>query len=126
MNTAPALSFAAVVIAGCTATGEHTTPSAAGTSATGKSTHPIVTAAGNSAISPDKQVAFCQDQVAYSYRAEPQYVAARGRVIAADGSTTIEVTIDNEKEGGVKTFKCRLDATNRFVDVVAATSAGEL
>ena len=126
MNTATALTFAAVVLAGCTATGESTTPpTAEWTSATGKTTSPTVTAAGTSPISPDKQAEFCQDQVAFSYSTEPQYVTAREREVAADGSTTIDVTVDNEKEG-VKTFKCRLDATNRFVDVVAATSAGVL
>ena len=126
MNTATALAFAAVVLAGCTATGESTTPlAAAGTSATSNTTPPTVTAAGTSPISPDKQAAFCQDQVAFRYSTEPQYVTARERVVAADGSTTIDVTVDSENEG-VKTFKCRLDARNRFVDVISATSDGLL
>ena len=126
MNTATALTFAAVVLGGCTATSESTTPlRAVGTSATSNSTPPIVTAAGTSPISSDKQAAFCQDQVAFRYSTEPQYVTARGRVVAADGSTTIDVTVDNENKG-VKTFKCRLDARNRFIDVIAATSDGVL
>ena len=59
------------------------------------------------------------------YGAEPQYVTTRERVVAADGSTTIDVTVDKGSEG-VKTFKCRLDASNRFIDVIAATSDGAL
>jgi hypothetical protein len=56
---------------------------------------------------------------------EPQYLATRERVVAADGSTTIEIIVDKGNEH-VKTFKCRLDASNRFVDVIAATSDGSL
>ncbi len=55
---------------------------------------------------------------------ERQYATTRERVVAADGSTTIDVTVDKGNEG-VKTFKCRLDASNRFIDVVA-TSDGLL
>jgi hypothetical protein len=85
----------------------------------------MATAAGTSPISPDRQEAFCRDQVAFMYGAEPQYVATRERVVAADGSTTIDATVDKGSDGA-KTFKCRLDASNRFIDVVAATSGGGL
>ena len=126
MNTATALTLAAVVLAGCTAAGESTTPlTAAGAGPTTDTPSPIVTAAGTSPISPDKQAAFCQDQVAFMHGAEPQYVTTRERVVAADGSTTIDAIVDTGKEGA-KTFKCRLDASNRFIDVIAATSDGAL
>jgi hypothetical protein len=126
MKTATVLTFAAVVLAGCTASGDTTTPglTAAESSAMGDTATPRVTAVGTNPISPGKQAAFCQDQVAYTYRAEPQDVTTRERVVAADGSTTIDVTVDKGNEG-VKTFKCRLDASNRFVDVTA-TSEGAL
>lgn len=80
-------------------------------------------ASGTSPISPDKQVAFCQDQTAFMFKAEPQYVTTGERMVAADGSTTIDVTIDKGSEG-VKTYKCRLDTSNRFLDVIAMTSDG--
>ncbi len=41
------------------------------------------------------------------------------RVVAADGSTSVDVTVDKGTEG-LKSFKCRLDASGRFVDVIAA------
>ena len=83
---------------------------------------PHVTAVGTSPISPGRQPAFCKDQAAYMYGAEPQNVTTRERVVAADGGATIDVTVDKGNEG-VKTFKCRFDDGNRFVEV-AATSDG--
>jgi hypothetical protein len=77
-----------------------------------------VNAPGTSPISADKQAAFCQDQVAYMYRTDSQYVKALERVVAADGSTTIAVTV-NETNEGVNIFNCRLDSSNRFIDVMA-------
>jgi hypothetical protein len=126
MKTATALTFAVVVLAGCAASGDTTTPrvTVAGTSPTGDMT-PRAAAVGTSPISPDKQAAFCQDQIAFMYSAEPQFVTTGERVVAADGSTTIDVTVEKGNEG-VKTFKCRLDASNRFIDVMARTSDGAL
>jgi hypothetical protein len=118
MKTAIVLTFAAVILAGCTATGDTMVPrvEGAGTSPMSDSSVPRVSAVGTNPISPGKQAAFCQDQVAYTYRTERQNVTTRERVVAADGSTTIDVTVDKGSEG-VQTFKCRLDARNRFVDV---------
>jgi PBP1b-binding outer membrane lipoprotein LpoB len=111
-----ALTFAALTLAGCSATSD--------TTATLPSFDaPKVTAAGTSPISPSKQPVFCQDQVAAMYDAEPQNVVTNERVVAADGSTTIDVTVDKVNEGSM-TFKCRLDASNRFIDVMATTSDG--
>jgi hypothetical protein len=56
------------------------------------------------------------------YDAKPQFATTRERVVAADGSTTIDVTIDKGNGGG-NTYKCRLDAGNRFVDVTASDEA---
>ena len=128
MKTATALTFAAVLFAGCTASGNTTTPRATATGISPISpgtTTPRVTAAGTSPISPDKQAAFCQDQVAFMNSTEPQYVTTRERVVAADGSTTIDVTVDKGNKG-VETFKCRLDASGRFIDVMATTGDGAL
>jgi ABC-type phosphate transport system substrate-binding protein len=143
MKTAIALTLAAVVLAGCSASGAITKrPEIA---VAGHASHdPVVggdgsttidgavdqgapqgMAAGTSPINPDKQIAFCQDQVAFMFKTEPQYVTTRERIVAADGSTTIDVTVD-KGNAGVKTYKCRLDAGNRFIDVIASTSEGAL
>ena len=129
MKTATALTFAAVLFAGCTASGNTTTPRATATGISPISPDtpltPRVTATGTSPISPDKQAAFCQDQVAFMNSTEPQYVTTRERVVAADGSTTIDVIVDKGNKV-VETFKCRFDASGRFIDVMATTSDGAL
>jgi hypothetical protein len=117
MKNAVALTLAAFAIAGCSASGD-TMPGLFRIA-----TAPHVTAPGTSSISPGKQPAFCQDQVAYTYDAQPQDVTTHERVVAADGGATIDVTVENE---GVKTFKCRFDDSNRFIDVMATTSAEAL
>ena len=141
MKTATAFAFATVVLAGCTASGD--TMERLGVSATEATSQgpmaadglattggtadegvPAVTAPGTSPIRPDIQAAFCQDQVAFTQGTQRQYATARERVIAPDGSITIDVAVD-KGIGGVKTFKCRLDASSRFVDVVP-TSEGLL
>jgi hypothetical protein len=113
------LPFAVITLACCSATSDTPTtiPAAASFEA------PKVMAAGTSPISPSLQPVFCQDQVASMYDAELQSVVTHERVVAADGSTTIDVIVDKGSEG-IKTFKCRLDANNRFIDVVATTSHG--
>lgn len=130
MRNAIALTFAALALAACSTTGDTTatTPSqdAPQVTATAPSFDaPHVTAAGTSPISPSRQPAFCQDQVAYTYNAQPQNVTTRERVVAADGGATIDVTVEKGNEG-VKTFKCRFDDSNRFIDVMATTSDGAL
>ena len=137
MKTATALVFAAVVLTGCTASGD--TTGTLGVSVAGAASQepvppgdlaaidgpveqePQGMGAGSSPISPDIQPAFCQDQVAFMQGTERQNATTHERVVAPDGSTTIDVTVDKGSEG-LKTFKCRLDASSRFVDVVAATS----
>jgi type IV pilus biogenesis protein CpaD/CtpE len=143
MKTAIALALAALVLAGCTGSGATTKRpeiAVAGPAsqdpvagADGSTTSdgavnqgaPQGMAAGTSPINPDTQASFCQDQVAFMFKTEPQYVTTRERIVAADGSTTIDVTVDKGNEG-VKTYKCRLDAGNRFIDVIASTSEGAL
>ncbi len=105
------LAFAVLALAGCSATSD-TSGTPVTTAPTASFEAPKVMAAGTSPITPSKQPAFCQDQVANMYDAEPHNVVAHGPVVAADGSTTIDVTI-----GGARTFKCRLDASNRFIEV---------
>ena len=114
MKNALALTFAAVALVACSTTSDTT-------ATTPSFDAPRVTAAGTSPISASRQPAFCQDQVAFMYDAQPQNVTTRERVGATDGGATIDVTVDKGNEG-VKTFKCRFDDSNRFIDVVAMTS----
>ena len=128
MKDAIALTFAALTLAGCSTTSDKTAtapPLEAPrvTAPTASFDAPHVTAAGTTPISPGRQPAFCQDQAAYMYGAEPQNVTTRERVGAADGGATIDVTVDKGNEG-VKTFKCRFDDGNRFIDVTATSSDG--
>ena len=125
MKDAIALTFAALTLAGCSTTSDTTatTPPLEAprvTAPTASFDAPHVTAAGTTPISPGSQPAFCKDQAAYMYGAEPQNVTTRERVVAADGGATIDVTVDKGNEG-VKTFKCRFDDGNRFVEVTATS-----
>ena len=119
MKNVIALTFSVFTLAGCSVTSD--TP--ATTVAAASFEAPKVMAAGTSPISPSLQPVFCQDQVASMYDAELQNVVTHERIVAADGSTTIDVTVDKGNEG-VKIFKCRLDASCRFIDVMATTSDG--
>ena len=56
------------------------------------------------------------------YGAKRQNATTGKRVVAANGGTTIDVVVDKGNEG-VRSFKCRLDASNRFIDVVATNDA---
>lgn len=137
MNTATAVACVALMLAGCAASGDDKRlDSSAGAASQGGAVAAGgsgtidatlgqgsgMTPVGTSPISPDKQAAFCQDEVAFRVKAELQHATVGERVVAADGSTTIDVTIDNGM-AGAKTFKCRLDASNRFIDVIASDAA---
>ena len=120
MKNAITLTLAAVALTACSTTGDKTAPTAAAPSF--NATH--VTAVGTSPISPGRQPAFCQDQVAYTYDAERQNVSTRERVVEVDGGATIDVVVN--KGGEFKTFKCRFDDGNRFIEVTPAKSDGTL
>ena len=130
MKNVFAVALAMLTLAGCNITSDTTgTIATAGTTTAATPTAsfdaPRVTAPGTSPISPSKQLAFCQDQVADMYGAKRENAVTGERVVAADGGTTINVTV-NKAEEGVKTFSCRLDATNHFIDVVATTTQAAL
>lgn len=131
MKIATGVAFATAILAGCAASGDSATldvsqppAPAANVGATppgaaGEEDAPKVMAAGTSPIRPELQAAFCKDQVAFMYDAEPQDAVAQERVVAADGSATVDVVID-KGSGGRKTYVCSLGADNRFVGVTAA------
>jgi hypothetical protein len=133
MKTATGLAFAAALLAACTTSDNPETslavtagdaasqrpPAAVGSEpADDGTTRPL--GLGTSPISPDMQAAFCQDQVAFMHGAEPQFATAHDPVVAQDGSTTIEVTIAKDNEE-IRTFQCRLDASNRFAGVTTTS-----
>ena len=105
--------------------GRHIAEATGGCSEPANDGAPRATAAGTSPINPDIQAAFCQDQVAFMHGAEPQFATAHAPVVAEDGSTTIEVTIAKDNEG-IRTFQCRLDASNRFAGVTTTSIQGAL
>jgi hypothetical protein len=135
MKIAAAVTFATVLLVGCSTSGDptegldvsatrvpKTTVDGGGTAnQTANEGIPKPTAVGTSPIRPDLQPAFCQDQVAFMTSTEHQLVVPLERIVAADGSTTIDVTVDKGIEG-VKTFKCRLDASHRFIEAMAPTN----
>ncbi|RLP28243.1 hypothetical protein [Mesorhizobium sp. YM1C-6-2] len=140
MKTATGLAFAAVLLAACSTSGnsgasldavaegaasQRPAASVGPESADANEGIPRATAAGTSPIKPEIQAAFCQDQVAFMQSVEPQFATAHPPVVAADGSTTIEVTVAKDGEGA-KTFDCRLDASNRFTGVTTASIQGAL
>lgn len=131
MNNAIAVALAMISLAACNTTNDQTgatatteTGAARGTIAavpTASFDAPRVTSPGTSPISPGIQLAFCQDQVADMFGAKRENAVTGERILASDGGTTIDVTVIKADEG-VRTFKCRLDANNRFIEVVAATT----
>lgn len=138
MKTATGLAFAAVLLAACSTSDDPGTslgaiaqdatqrPAAAVASDPANEGMPRhATARGTSPIKPQLQAAFCQDQVAFMQGVEPQFATAHDPVVAADGSTTIEVTIAKDNEG-ITTFQCRLDASNRFAGVTTTSIQGAL
>jgi hypothetical protein len=139
MKTATGSAFAALLLAACTTSDPEASlgvtaadvasqrPSAAvGSEAAGDGIPALsrATAPGTSPIKPSLQAAFCQDQVAFMQGVEPQFATAHDPVVAEDGSTTIEVTISDS--GGVRSFQCRLDASNRFAGVSTTSIRGAL
>ena len=138
MKTATGLALAAALLAACTTSDNPETtlgvtagdatlqrPPAAVGSEPADDGAPRATAAGTSPINPDIPAAFCQDQVAFMHGEEPQFATAHDPVVAEDGSTTIEVTIAKDNEG-IRTFQCRLDASNRFAGVTTTSIQGAL
>jgi hypothetical protein len=61
--------------------------------------------------------AFCQEKVAGILGTQPQYVKTGSPIIGADGSITIDATV-NKGDEGIKSFRCRYDASGRFIDVL--------
>ena len=89
---------------------------------TASSTAPTVAAAPTALVGTGDPItgnwsAFCQGKVAEILETQPQYVKTGSPIVGADGSITIDGTI-NKGDEGIKTFRCRYDASGRFIDVI--------
>lgn len=82
-------------------------------------------AAYSAPISRGNMPAFCRGEVSGMYGTRPQYVKTGKIVKEKKGGYAINGTVDKGSEG-IKKFKCRFDAKQNFIDVMAMTSDGKL
>ena len=75
-------------------------------------------------ISAGNMGAYCRGEAAGMYGLRPAYVRIGRLTAAPGGGTRIEGTADKGREG-IKRFRCRFDARNRFVNVMPLDSDGE-
>jgi hypothetical protein len=68
-------------------------------------------------ISAGNMGAYCRGEAAGLYGLRPAYVRTGRPVAAPGGGTRIEGTADKGREG-IKRFRCRFDARNRFIEVM--------
>ena len=104
MRNTTVLTLAAIALVGCN---------------TASSTAPTALVGTGDPITGDWS-AFCKDKVAGILGTQPQYVKIGSPIFGANGSMTIDGTVNKEDEG-IKTFRCRYDGSGRFVDVMTTT-----
>lgn len=73
-------------------------------------------------ISASNMTAFCRGEASQQYGVRPKSITT-GRVVADRGGSAIDGSADQGRNG-VKRFRCRFDARNRFIDVMAVTHNG--
>lgn len=86
---------------------------------------PAAPAATGDPITPGNRPAFCRGEASGQYGVKPAYIQTMTPATAADGSISIDGTADQGADGK-KAFRCRFDASGRFIDVMAMTSDGAL
>lgn len=101
----------------------HTTADVSGASQAAQPTVAASPAARGPVVTPGNMSAFCRGEVSGMFATRPAYVKTDPVARAKDGSTSIDGTVDKGSEG-IKQFRCRFDATGRFIDVMALTSDG--
>lgn len=74
-------------------------------------------------LTPVNMPAFCRGEAAQQYAVRPSYVVTKRPMLVSGGGTTIDGTADKGRDG-IKRFRCRFDARNRFIDVMAMTPDG--
>ena len=75
-------------------------------------------------VTPGNMGAYCRGEAAGLYGLRPAYVRTGRLTAAPGGGTRIEGTADKGREG-IKRFRCRFDARNRFVNVMPLDNDGE-
>lgn len=74
-------------------------------------------------ISAGNMPAFCRGEASAMYGTRPAYIQV-GRIVSAPGGGSWIDGSANKGGEGIKRFRCRFDARNRFVDVMALTRDG--
>ena len=100
----------AVVLCGCETTSERSSV------ATAKVPTSSLRGSGPS-ISLSYMSEYCRGELATRNVTQPDHVRTASPVKEADGSTTVDGTVDKGVEGG-DAFRCRFDANGAFVDVI--------
>lgn len=75
-------------------------------------------------IAAGNMAAFCRGEAAGLYGLRPAYVRTGRLAATPGGGTRIEGTADKGREG-IKRFRCRFDARNRFIEVMPLDRDGE-
>lgn len=111
-NLVLAVVTAAIALGGCTL------PKVSGTPMIAPDTiysAPAVTLTEKGAVlSKGNRPAYCRGEVAGVYGTRPEYVKTMPLVVEADGSVTIDGTVDKGSEG-IKKFQCRYNAKGVFI-----------
>ncbi|MET0365358.1 MAG: hypothetical protein ABW169_11980 [Sphingobium sp.] len=74
-------------------------------------------------ISAGNKAAFCRGEASAQYGVRPAYITVGRAVADRGGGTAIDGSADQGRNG-IKRFRCRFDARNRFIDVTAMTRDG--
>jgi hypothetical protein len=76
-----------------------------------------------SPISAGNKAAFCRGEASAQYSVRPAYITVGRAVPDREGGSAIDGSADQGRNG-IKRFRCRFDARNRFIDVMAVTRDG--
>ncbi|KQM97788.1 hypothetical protein ASE85_12910 [Sphingobium sp. Leaf26] len=74
-------------------------------------------------VSAGNMGAFCRGEASAQYAVRPAYIKIGRVVVDRGGGSVIDGSADKGREG-IKRFRCRFDARNRFIDVMAMTRDG--
>jgi hypothetical protein len=99
----------AVTLCGCETAGHTSTAAAKVPTSSLRGSGPSISASYMSE--------YCRGELATRNVTQPDHVRTASPVKEADGSTTVDGTVDKGVEGG-DAFRCRFDANGAFVDVV--------
>jgi hypothetical protein len=104
----------AVILCGCETAGQMS--SAMSPAAAAKAPTSSLRGSGPS-ITVSYMSEYCRGELATRNVTQPEHVRTTSPVKEADGSTTVDGTVDRGVEGG-DAFRCRFDGNGAFVDVI--------